>query len=55
VKGDQQEPGQAKEPSYFRKVHHKGIHVQAVQETGKAFPESAQAFVHQLKMHQIGF
>lgn len=40
---------------YLWKINAESIHVHSIQEACKAFIEPAQALVHQLQMHEIGF
>lgn len=40
--------------THLGKIHHKGIHVQAVQETRKTLAKAAQTLVHELQVHEIG-
>ena len=41
--------------SYFRKIDNESIHVEAIQKAGKTFAESAETFVHELQVHEVGF
>ena len=41
--------------SYLRKIHTKRIHIHPVQERREALVEPAQALVHQLQVHEVGF
>lgn len=41
--------------TYLWKVHTKRIHVQTVEEARKVFAKSCQTFMHELKVHHVGF
>ena len=40
---------------YLGEVNAERVHIQTVEEAGKALAEPGQAFVHQLKVHHVGF
>jgi len=42
------------EGTHLRKINTKRIHIHAVQERSETLIEPAQAFVHQLQVHEVG-